>query len=166
MKTLRAIAGFLVLAAATSAASAQEKTLPIGSGELKTLSANVEKVGLRGAGQVQQLAITGQYANGGIRDLTRQVKYRVADPKIARVEAGGLLSSVTNGTTEVIAVTEGPDSGRMLLTNGHPMSSTAGFSQRYMRALAHIPLLSIDNPERVLVMCFGVGNTADRKSVV
>src|SRR6185312_12412784 len=29
-----------------------------------------------------------------------------------------------------------------------------------MRALAHVPLLQIDSPERVLVIGFGVGNTA------
>jgi Flp pilus assembly protein TadD len=39
------------------------------------------------------------------------------------------------------------------------MSSTAPLSQRYMRALAHIPLLSADKPETVLVIGFGVGNT-------
>ena len=52
------------------------------------------------------------------------------------------------------------DGGRVLVTNGHPMSSTELLSQRYMRAMAHIPLLSIDNPETVLVICYGVGNTA------
>ena len=36
---------------------------------------------------------------------------------------------------------------------------TARLSQRYMRALAHIPLLSMVNPERVLVIGFGVGNS-------
>jgi spermidine synthase len=30
-----------------------------------------------------------------------------------------------------------------------------------MRAMAHVPLLLMDNPERVLVLCFGVGNTAN-----
>ena len=40
------------------------------------------------------------------------------------------------------------------------MSGTAVESQRYMRAFAHVPLLSQDTPERVLVICFGVGNTA------
>ena len=70
-----------------------------------------------------------------------------------------LLTS-SEGLTEVIAVTEVPGQGRTLVTNGHPMSSDARLSQRYMRALAHIPLLSIDNPEIVLVIGFGVGNTA------
>jgi spermidine synthase len=68
--------------------------------------------------------------------------------------------TVSEGITELIAVTDGPDGGRVLVTNGHPMSSTELLSQRYMRAMAHIPLLAIDNPERVLVLSYGVGNTA------
>ena len=56
-------------------------------------------------------------------------------------------------------MTEVPGEGRRLLTNGHPMSATTRLSQRYMRALAHIPLLSLDAPESVLVIGFGVGNT-------
>ena len=69
------------------------------------------------------------------------------------------LVTLSEGLTEVIAVTDVAGQGRTLLTNGHPMSSTTRLSQRYMRALAHIPLLSIDNPETVLVIGFGVGNT-------
>jgi spermidine synthase len=76
----------------------------------------------------------------------------------APVERERLLNR-SEGLTEVITVVERPGYGRILFTNGHPMSSTARFSQRYMRALAHIPLLSIDNPETVLVIGFGVGNT-------
>jgi spermidine synthase len=68
--------------------------------------------------------------------------------------------TVSEGVTELVAVTDGPDGGRVLVTNGHPMSSTELLSQRYMRAMAHVPLLLADNPERVLVLCFGVGNTA------
>jgi spermidine synthase len=68
--------------------------------------------------------------------------------------------SLSEGLTEVIAVTDGPNGGRVLVTNGHPMSSTELFSQRYMRAMAHIPLLAHEDPRRVLVLCYGVGNTA------
>lgn len=68
--------------------------------------------------------------------------------------------TVSEGLTELIAVTDGSDGGRVLVTNGHPMSSTELMSQRYMRAMAHIPLLLIDTPESVLVICYGVGNTA------
>jgi predicted membrane-bound spermidine synthase len=68
--------------------------------------------------------------------------------------------AVTEGVTEVVSVTEMPGEGRALQTNGHLMSGTSPESQRYMRAFVHIPLLSQETPERVLVICFGVGNTA------
>jgi spermidine synthase len=45
------------------------------------------------------------------------------------------------------------------MTNGHAMSATWPLSQRYMRALAHVPLLMIDSPARALIIGFGVGNT-------
>jgi len=74
------------------------------------------------------------------------------------VAAGDRVLTESEGTTEVIAVVEAAR-GRALLTNGHAMSSTAVLDQRYMRALAHIPLLSMTAPRRVLVIGFGVGNT-------
>jgi spermidine synthase len=66
--------------------------------------------------------------------------------------------SQQEGLTEVVTIAETND-GRLLLTNGHAMSSTARLSQRYMRALAHIPLLMMEAPASVLVIGFGVGNT-------
>jgi spermidine synthase len=69
------------------------------------------------------------------------------------------LLVVDEGLTEIVAVTEAAGRGRTLNTNGHPMSSTGPLSQRYMRALAHVPLLSMDAPDTVLVIGFGVGNT-------
>ncbi len=95
------------------------------------------------------------------------------------------LLSVREGTTEVVAVTEIAGRGRGLLTNGHAMSSTALLDQRYMRALAHIPLLlqesattgdTSDPPflhssvvesfrRRVLVIGFGVGNSTHAASL-
>ena len=73
--------------------------------------------------------------------------------------------TVSEGLNEIIAVTELPGQGRRLLTNGHPMSATTPLSQRYMRALAHIPLLNIERPETVLVIGFGVGNTTHAASL-
>jgi spermidine synthase len=85
-----------------------------------------------------------------------------SDYVIARALAqpsGERMATMSEGLTEVIAVVDQPGQGRTLFTNGHPMSSTAPLSQRYMRALAHLPLLSIEAPETVLVIGFGVGNT-------
>lgn len=73
---------------------------------------------------------------------------------------GGQVLALSEGVNEVIAVTDTPPQGRALLTNGHPMAGTEPLGQRYMRALAHIPLLSVNNPQSVLVIGFGVGNTA------
>ena len=74
------------------------------------------------------------------------------------VPRGDRIVARSEGLTEVIAVVEAAR-GRALLTNGHAMSSTALLDQRYMRALAHVPLLSMPAPRRVLVIGFGVGNT-------
>jgi spermidine synthase len=65
----------------------------------------------------------------------------------------------SEGINEVITITETTGKGRRLMTNGHAMSATWPLSQRYMRALAHVPLLMVDNPTRALVIGFGVGNT-------
>ena len=70
------------------------------------------------------------------------------------------LLALSEGVIELVAVTEASGKGRTLLTNGHPMAGTEPLGQRYMRALAHIPLLTLDHPESVLVIGFGVGNTA------
>lgn len=67
--------------------------------------------------------------------------------------------ALSEGVNEVIAVTD-EGQGALLWTNGHPMAGTEPLGQRYMRALAHIPLLAMDRPERALVIGFGVGNTA------
>ena len=83
----------------------------------------------------------------------------VLNRSLVRPPAGERLLTLREGITEVIGVTEVPGRGRGLMTNGHPMSSTALLDQRYMRALAHIPLLSMPAPTRVLVIGFGVGNS-------
>lgn len=103
----RALAIFLLASAASSPLAGQEKTPPVGSGEVRTLVATPAKVTLQGAGQLQQLIVTGSYANGGVRDLTRQTKFRVADPEIATIDEHGLATSRRNGTTEVIAESQG-----------------------------------------------------------
>jgi spermidine synthase len=72
---------------------------------------------------------------------------------------GQQLLTIREAVGEVIAVADAPGTGRGLLTNGHAMSSTAPLDQRYMRALAHVPLLAMERPAHVLVIGFGVGNT-------
>jgi spermidine synthase len=73
--------------------------------------------------------------------------------------------SVSEGIHESIVVIEIPGLARRLYTNGHPMSSTHPMSQRYMRLFSHLPLLQMESPKRVLVICFGVGNTLHAASL-
>jgi spermidine synthase len=72
---------------------------------------------------------------------------------------------IEEGVTETVMVTEVTGEGRRLVTNSYAMSATLPDARRYMRALAHIPLLSMEGPERVLVIGFGVGNTLHAASL-
>ena len=94
--------------------------------------------------------------------LPERFVLRRALPTLAASEK---LLGLREGITDVVAVTEVPGRGRGLLTNGHAMSSTAPLDQRYMRALVHIPLLSMTDPKRVLVIGFGVGNSTHAASL-
>ena len=110
----------------------------------------------RQLGHVAVAAAVSIAAVGGWITLPRDHVLRRA--LVSQMEGERMLT-ISEGVGEVIAVTEAPGQGRGLLTNGHAMSSTAMLDQRYMRALAHLPLLSLETPERVLVIGFGVGNT-------
>ncbi len=82
------------------------------------------------------------------------------DRALGRADPAGRRLALQESITEIVEVVETADGVRWLLTNGHPMSSTTKLAQRYMRALAHVPLLCSERPTSVLVIGFGVGNTA------
>src|SRR2546422_835633 len=73
--------------------------------------------------------------------------------------------TIAEGVNGVTVVIDFSGTGRGLMTNGQSMSDTRWLGQRYMRAFAHIPLLSMEAPERALVIAFGVGNTAHAASL-
>ena len=50
-------------------------------------------------------------------------------------------------------------SAKRLITNGISMSASNMTASRYMQLLAHVPILLVDNPDDVLVVCFGTGQT-------
>jgi spermidine synthase len=114
------------------------------------------RIALAGSSLVSFLALAAWVSLPATHVLTNAL------PRPARDER---LLALSEGLTEVVQVTDLPDSGRRLLTNGHPMSSTTRTAQRYMRALAHIPLLSVETPRSVLVIGFGVGNTTHAASL-
>jgi predicted membrane-bound spermidine synthase/tetratricopeptide (TPR) repeat protein len=50
-------------------------------------------------------------------------------------------------------------SAKRLITNGISMSASNMIATRYMKLFAHIPILLVDKPDDVLVVCFGTGQT-------
>ncbi len=50
-------------------------------------------------------------------------------------------------------------SAKRLITNGISMSASNMTASRYMKLLAHVPILLVDKPDDVLVVCFGTGQT-------
>jgi hypothetical protein len=86
--------------------------------------------------------------SGFDKELLRPGRYAAVHPSRA------LASNGMNTTW----VTSAPD-GERLYFDGHPMSGTGIGAQRYMRLMAHLPLLAQENPRRVLAIGFGVGNT-------
>jgi spermidine synthase len=69
---------------------------------------------------------------------------------VRAVKSNGLV------TTYVVRHPEGD----ILFFDSHPMSGTGLSGQRYMRLMAHVPLLAHPDPRKALLICFGVGNTA------
>jgi len=70
------------------------------------------------------------------------------------------------GRNESILVLESTKgSFRSLNTNGFSMSDTSPSAQRYMKLMAHLPLMIHENPRRALVIAHGVGNTTHAVSL-
>ena len=72
------------------------------------------------------------------------------------VAAQGLRSNAAHTTYFL----ELPNNNMKLFFGRLSMSGTAPRSQQYMRLMAHFPLLAHSHPEKALLICFGVGNTA------
>ncbi len=79
--------------------------------------------------------------------------------------ARGQLLTWSEGINETLAIEEVYGEKLRLITNGHSMSTTRMTAQRYMRFMVHMPLLHVDSPSDVLVICFGVGNSLHAASL-
>ncbi len=117
------------------------------------------------AGTASTLAVALTLAAGALGAWVRLPSDYVVRRALSPMAPGERSLTLSEGVNEIIEVRESSGRGRGLITNGHPMSSTAWLDQRYMRALAHVPLLSMDRPARVLVIGFGVGNSTHAASL-
>ncbi|MCK4546725.1 MAG: fused MFS/spermidine synthase [Candidatus Eisenbacteria sp.] len=69
------------------------------------------------------------------------------------------------GVSESIMIAEGLGGCRGLFTNGYSMTQTTFSALRYMKITAHLPLLLQENPKKVCIICYGVGNTVRAASL-
>ncbi|MDA1014095.1 MAG: DUF1549 domain-containing protein [Planctomycetota bacterium] len=79
----------------------------IGNDELKTFTTIPAQVVLVGQDDQQQLVVTGHHANSGVSDVTHQVSFKAADAGIVRIDAGGLVAPVADGTTSIAIESQG-----------------------------------------------------------
>jgi spermidine synthase len=73
------------------------------------------------------------------------------------------LIYLDEGLTTTVAVFNDNRRGlnyKRLILNGVNMSADSMDSRKYMTLLSYIPLLLVENPKNVLVICFGTGQTA------
>src|SRR5437588_6572934 len=71
--------------------------------DVRGLEVHPVKLTLRGLEDAQQLLLTASLPDGRLQDLTGDVKYEAANPKIVRVTSSGRVIPVANGSTEVTA---------------------------------------------------------------
>src|SRR5260370_41535250 len=71
--------------------------------DLQRLGAYTEKIAPKGGGDAQQVICTATLPGGRLQDLSGDVKYEIADPKIARVSTTGRVTPLANGKTELTA---------------------------------------------------------------
>ncbi len=71
------------------------------------ISAYPAKVAMKGTDDAPQLVITGKRADGREVDLSGVATFSVSDPKVAKVEQGGRVYPLANGTAEITVSFEG-----------------------------------------------------------
>ncbi|HZZ77796.1 MAG TPA: DUF1549 domain-containing protein [Gemmataceae bacterium] len=69
--------------------------------EVQTLSVNPPTVTLKGLDDSTQLVVTAALAAGKTQDLTGDVKYELANEKLARVTSNGRIIPLANGSSEL-----------------------------------------------------------------
>src|SRR5438552_4869399 len=71
--------------------------------QVQSFNAYPEKIKLKGSDDAQQLVLTATLAVCRMHDLSTDVKFDVADPKIVRATDTGRVIPLTNGRTEITA---------------------------------------------------------------
>jgi len=84
------------------AAKVEPAALP-GPADVVSLDVHPTKVALRGSDDARQLVVTASLAGRRLQDLSGDVTYEAANPKVVRVTTAGRVIPLANGSTEVTA---------------------------------------------------------------
>ena len=83
---------------------------------------------LSGLGETQTVALTGRYADGSLRDLTRRAKFTVKNPEIAEAGSDGRLTSKAQGSTRVQASVSGVMASALVVVRENPETRSLDFA--------------------------------------
>lgn len=83
---------------------------------LSSISVSPASVTLN-TGQTQQLTATGKYSDGSTRDVTATVTWTSSNTSVAKVSAGGLVTSLAAGQTAISATLSGISSSEAVAVN-------------------------------------------------
>ena len=71
--------------------------------DVRTLSAEPPSIDLRGADDARQLVLTATLDAGKLQDLSGAATYEVADPKVVAISAAGRVTTLADGSTDILA---------------------------------------------------------------
>ena len=100
--------------------------------------------------------------------INMAIPYDLLNPFFMRDSAGKRnlkkLIYFEEGLSDTVAVFKDDygildPTAKRLITNGISMSASNLIATRYMKLFAHVPILLVDKPDDVLVVCFGTGQT-------
>ncbi|HEV3262420.1 MAG TPA: DUF1549 domain-containing protein [Gemmataceae bacterium] len=80
-----------------------EPTALPGPAEVVSLVAHPTKIALKGNDDAQQLVLTATLAGRRLQDLSADITYEAANPKVVRVTSAGRVIPLANGRTEITA---------------------------------------------------------------
>jgi hypothetical protein len=118
----------VIIAANLASGSAHAAPGVVGKSEVRSLSTFPERHTSRGAERIQQRVVTAHHANGGISDSTTRAPFRSADSAVVRVEEGGLVVPLKNGSTEITAEAGGQRNTIAVVVEGVEREETINFA--------------------------------------
>jgi hypothetical protein len=105
------------------------------TGRPTALLVQPEAVVLAGPRAMQQVVVTGRYADGSVRDLTPFCEWTVETPGVAQVEAGGFLLPQKDGTTALLVKVAGQTARVPLTVKDFAKPQPISFRRQMIAAL-------------------------------